>query len=154
MKMSRCYNEPNEDPVLARLAIDSRRQKADLPQGPRADEPEFRAYNRRVKGKDRAIMTLRRKMTLLLGWSVVLCIGIPAGAEGFKVYISTDMEGCSGVTCSGQVAAQEGKQLMTGDMNACIEGCFAAGATEVVIRDHHGGGRNQNVMPWRGESSR
>ena len=31
---------------------------------------------------------------------------------------------------------------MAGDMNACIEGCFAAGATEVVIRDHHGGGRN------------
>jgi D-amino peptidase len=33
---------------------------------------------------------------------------------------------------------------MTGDMNACIEGCFAAGATEVVIRDHHGGGQNVN----------
>ena len=46
------------------------------------------------------------------------------------------------MTCSEQVAGEEGKQLMTGDMNACIEGCFAAGATEVVIRDHHGGGRN------------
>jgi D-amino peptidase len=55
------------------------------------------------------------------------------------------MEGCSGVTCSEQVAGEEGKDLMTGDMNACIEGCFAAGATEVVIRDHHGGG--QNVKP-------
>jgi D-amino peptidase len=52
------------------------------------------------------------------------------------------MEGCSGVTCSEQVAGEEGKRLMTGDMNACIEGCFAAGATEVVVRDHHGGGRN------------
>ena len=48
------------------------------------------------------------------------------------------------MTCSEQVAGEEGKQLMTGDMNACIEGCFAAGATEVVIRDHHGGGRNVN----------
>jgi D-amino peptidase len=54
------------------------------------------------------------------------------------------MEGCSGVTCSEQVAAEEGKQLMAGDMNACIEGCFAAGATEVVVRDHHGGGLNVN----------
>jgi D-amino peptidase len=52
------------------------------------------------------------------------------------------MEGCSGVTCSEQVFGEEGKQLMTGDMNACIEGCFAAGATEVVIRDHHSSGRN------------
>jgi D-amino peptidase len=33
---------------------------------------------------------------------------------------------------------------MAGDMNACIEGCFAAGATEVVVRDIHGGGRNVN----------
>ena len=57
--------------------------------------------------------------------------------SGFKVYVSTDMEGCSGVTCSEQVAAEEGKQLMAGDMNACVEGCFAAGATEVVVRDHH-----------------
>jgi hypothetical protein len=31
-----------------------------------------------------------------------------------------------------------------GDMNACIEGCFAAGATEVVNRDHHSSGRNVN----------
>jgi D-amino peptidase len=52
------------------------------------------------------------------------------------------MEGCSGVTCSEQVASEEGAQLMAGDMNACIEACFAAGATEVVIRDHHGSGTN------------
>lgn len=52
------------------------------------------------------------------------------------------MEGCSGVSCSEQVAGEEGKRLMTGDLNACVEGCFAAGATEVVVRDHHGGGLN------------
>ena len=46
------------------------------------------------------------------------------------------------MTCSEHVAGEEGKRLMAGDMNACIEGCFAAGATEVVVRDHHGGGRN------------
>ncbi len=75
-------------------------------------------------------MLLHQKTPLLISWSLVLCLGLPSGAQGFKVYISTDMEGCSGVTCSEQVAAEEGKQLMTGDMNACIEGCFAAGATE------------------------
>ena len=89
-------------------------------------------------------MSLRQKLPLLISGSLVLCFGLPCGAQGFKVYISTDMEGCSGVTCSEQVAAEEGKQLMAGDMNACIEGCIAAGATEVVIRDHHGGGRNVN----------
>ena len=88
------------------------------------------------------MMSLRRITPLLISWSLVLCLGPPSWAQGFKVYISTDMEGCSGVTCSEQVAGEEGKQLMTGDMNACIEGCFAAGATEVVIRDHHSSGRN------------
>ncbi len=86
--------------------------------------------------------SLRQKTALLIGCLLVFCLGVPAWAQGFKVYISTDMEGCSGVTCSEQVAGDEGRQLMTGDMNACIEGCFAAGATEVVIRDHHSSGRN------------
>ena len=89
-------------------------------------------------------MGLRQKTPLLISWALVLSLGLPCWAQGFKVYISTDMEGCSGVTCSEQVAGDEGKQWMTGDMNACIEGCFAAGATEVVIRDHHGGGLNVN----------
>lgn len=89
-------------------------------------------------------MNIRQHTVLVISCSLVLCLGRASSAQGFKVYISTDMEGCSGITCSEQVAAEEGKQLMTGDMNACIEGCFAAGATEVVIRDHHGGGRNVN----------
>ncbi|OGV58564.1 MAG: hypothetical protein A2283_00510 [Lentisphaerae bacterium RIFOXYA12_FULL_48_11] len=72
----------------------------------------------------------------------------PGNALAFKVYIFTDMEGCSGVTGSGQISgtrAEEGKRLMAEDMNACIAGCYAAGATEVVVRDGHGGGTNVNV---------
>jgi len=88
------------------------------------------------------MMSLLRQSSLLISCALALGLGVPAWAQGFKVYISTDMEGCSGVTCSEQVFGDEGRHLMTGDMNACIEGCFAAGATEVVIRDHHGGGRN------------
>ena len=89
-------------------------------------------------------MSFRQNISLLVSFSLALFLGLPAAAQAFKVYISTDMEGCSGITSSEQVAAEEGKQLMAGDMNACIEGCFAAGATEVVVRDHHGGGRNVN----------
>jgi len=89
-------------------------------------------------------MRVRQPTILLISCSLVLYLGLPSAAQSFKVYIATDMEGCSGVTCSEQVAGEEGKQLMAGDMNACIEGCFAAGATEVVVRDHHGGGLNVN----------
>ena len=65
--------------------------------------------------------------------------------RAFKVYIFADMEGCSGVTGSEQIGgakADEGKRLMAEDMNACIAGCFAAGAAEVVVRDGHSGGKN------------
>ena len=89
-------------------------------------------------------MSVRQYTVLLISCSLVLSLGHPSAAQTFKVYIATDMEGCSGITCSEQIAAEEGKQLMAGDMNACIEGCFAAGATEVVVRDIHGGGQNVN----------
>jgi D-amino peptidase len=94
-----------------------------------------------IKRKD-VIMYHYSKMLALFTCLLGFCLVSSVAAQGFKVYIATDMEGCSGVTCSQQVASEEGKQLMAGDMNACIEGCFAAGATEVVVRDHHSSGRN------------
>jgi len=33
-------------------------------------------------------------------------------------------------------------KLMTGDVNAAVEGALEAGATEIVVNDSHGGGRN------------
>jgi D-amino peptidase len=68
-----------------------------------------------------------------------------ATSHAFKVYVFADMEGISGVTCSEQIFGErkeEGKRLMVEDMNACVAGCFDAGATEVVVRDGHSGGTN------------
>ena len=81
-------------------------------------------------------------MRSLIGLPLALCLGFPTVAQAFKVYVAVDMEGLSGVTCSEQVAAEgpraaEGKQLMADDINACVAGCFAAGATEVVVWDAH-----------------
>lgn len=73
------------------------------------------------------------------------CILWTGSAQAFKVYVFADMEGISGVTCSEQIMgtrADEGRRLMVEDMNACVAGCFEAGATEVVVRDGHGGGNN------------
>ena len=60
-----------------------------------------------------------------------------------KVFISADMEGISGVanaamTGSGDKDYGRARELMTGDVNAAIEGALAAGATEVWVRDAHG----------------
>lgn len=79
-------------------------------------------------------------------WAMVAASWLAAGpAEAFKVYIFCDMEGCTGVTGSEQIMgsrSDEGKRAMEGDINACVTGCFAAGAAEVVVRDGHGGGIN------------
>lgn len=80
---------------------------------------------------------------LVLAGLHATCFAGPSHA--FKVYIFCDMEGCSGVTGSVQIfgaRADEGKRAMEGDINACITGCVAAGATEIVVRDGHAGGTN------------
>lgn len=60
-----------------------------------------------------------------------------------KVYISADMEGATGVVVrphvdSSHAEYQRMRKLLTGDVNAAIEGAFQAGATEVVVNDAHG----------------
>ena len=63
-------------------------------------------------------------------------------AYPFGVYIFADMEGCSGVTNSEQVAGGEGALRMAEDINVCVAACFEAGATRVVVRDGHSSGTN------------
>jgi D-amino peptidase len=58
-----------------------------------------------------------------------------------KVYISVDMEGGTGIA-SAKHMREAGYvrmcKLLTQDVNAAIEGAFAAGATEVLVNDAHG----------------
>ncbi|MBA3583787.1 MAG: M55 family metallopeptidase [Gemmatimonadetes bacterium] len=68
-------------------------------------------------------------------------------ADPFKVYISADMEGVAGIVDRSQVdpAGAEyalGRRLMTAEVNAAIEGAFAAGAAEVLVSDSHWNKRN------------
>lgn len=64
-----------------------------------------------------------------------------------KILIAADMEGITGVVNWNQVDpghAEYGRfrKLMTGDVNAAIQGAFEAGATEVVVTDGHSYGYN------------
>ena len=65
-----------------------------------------------------------------------------------KIYIHTDLEGISGITCTEQVIIgndpqneYSSKRLMA-DLNAAVDGAFAGGATQVTVVDMHRGGRN------------
>jgi D-amino peptidase len=57
------------------------------------------------------------------------------------------MEGTTGVTGwndvePGQPAFERSRKLLSGDVNAAIEGAFAGGATSVVVNEAHDGMRN------------
>jgi len=65
-----------------------------------------------------------------------------------KVYIVTDLEGVSGVvefedrrdqSPWNLALRQKGFRLLAGEVNAAVEGAFAAGATEILVNDAHGG---------------
>lgn len=63
-----------------------------------------------------------------------------------KIYIFVDEEGISGIAGSEYIQKDKlgayGRQYLHGDVNACVNACFTAGATEVIVRDGHGGGGN------------
>jgi D-amino peptidase len=65
-----------------------------------------------------------------------------------KIYMMTDLEGVSGVQAfddrsdtspAAFARLQQWRRLLTAEVNAAIEGAFAAGATEIVVRDGHAG---------------
>lgn len=81
----------------------------------------------------------------------VLCLlavsAAPAAAQAKKVYISVDMEGISGISGDDQVDAGgaeygRSRKLMAEDLNAAVRGALAAGATDILVNDSHGGQRN------------
>jgi len=64
-----------------------------------------------------------------------------------KILIAADMEGVTGVTTWDQVTPghfeyPRFRQLMTGDVNAAIQGALEAGADQVVVTDGHSYGTN------------
>ncbi len=70
-----------------------------------------------------------------------------------KVYVITDMEGVSGIYDSELQCVpfksprwEESHKLLTGEVNAAVEGLFQGGATEVVVWDGHDSSRSLSVL--------
>ncbi|GGM74039.1 peptide ABC transporter substrate-binding protein [Longimycelium tulufanense] len=64
-----------------------------------------------------------------------------------RIMISADMEGATGVTWTADVQPgtepwQRFRRLFTGDVNACVRGLMAGGATEVIVNEAHSTQRN------------
>lgn len=76
--------------------------------------------------------------------ATLLHASLAHAAKPLKVFISVDMEGITGVYAADEVSRgkpdyEQFRKIMTLDTNAAIQGAFAAGATEVTVREGHGG---------------
>jgi len=69
-----------------------------------------------------------------------------------KVYVMTDLEGATYVMREEQTSGQgveyeEACRLLTGDVNAAVEGALKGGASEIVVNDLHGARGGFNLVP-------
>lgn len=81
----------------------------------------------------------------------ILLFRLACFAQGPKILIVTDLEGAGGVNDAdeqllpGQRRYVESRRILTGEVNAAVEGAVEAGASEVVIWDGHDGSRTLSV---------
>jgi D-amino peptidase len=81
----------------------------------------------------------------------ILFASAAAAAERPRIMIVTDMEGVGGVYDAqeqlepGQRRFDEARRLLTGELNAAIEGLLSGGVKEVVVWDGHDSSRSLSV---------
>src|SRR5262245_2780363 len=83
---------------------------------------------------------------------VFAAYGSAQGSGAKKIFVVTDMEGVSGIfdtelQCLPYKSPrwEESRKLLTGEINAAVDGLFEGGATDVVVLDGHSSGQNLSV---------
>jgi D-amino peptidase len=79
---------------------------------------------------------------------LLILISPTAWAQKKTVFLITDAEGVGGVCRQDQTDPkdQEMRQLLTGEVNAAVEGFLAGGADEVVVWDGHDGSQTLSTL--------
>src|SRR6516165_6700473 len=79
---------------------------------------------------------------------IVLAIGSVGWAQRKTIFLVTDAEGVGGVCRQDQTDPkdQEMRQLLTGEVNAAVEGFLAGGADEVFVWDGHDGSQTLSTL--------
>jgi D-amino peptidase len=99
----------------------------------------------------KTVLWMRR---LMIAASVFLTCGMAmAEAAPRKVFVITDMEGVSGIFDTDLQCLpfqsprfEESRKLLTGEVNAAVDGLFEGGATDVVVWDGHDSSRTFSVL--------
>ncbi|HYM13152.1 MAG TPA: M55 family metallopeptidase [Bryobacterales bacterium] len=89
-------------------------------------------------------MSYRRLLFFLL-----LAAGAPTLAQTRKsIFMITDAEGVAGVCRQDQTDPKDAemRQLLTGEINAAVDGLLAGGADEVVVWDGHDGSQSLSAL--------
>src|SRR3954451_11893242 len=85
-------------------------------------------------------------MRLFLSLALLSCTA--AWAQQKTIFLITDAEGVGGVCRQDQTEPkdQEMRQLLTGEINAAVEGFLAGGADQVVVWDGHDGSQTLSTL--------
>src|SRR6266700_3431499 len=80
--------------------------------------------------------------------SLLLLSCTAAWAQKKTIFLITDAEGVGGVCRQDQTEPkdQEMRQLLTGEINAAVEGFLAGGAEEVIVWDGHDGSQTLSTL--------
>lgn len=75
-------------------------------------------------------------------------IALPLLAQGKRVFVITDAEGVAGVCRQEQTDPKntEMRQLLTGEINAAVQGFLDGGASEVLVWDGHDGSETLSAL--------
>src|ERR1051325_6449320 len=87
-----------------------------------------------------------------IGMRLYLCLLLAAAsvsAQQKTIFLITDAEGVGGVCRQDQTDPkdQEMRQLLTGEINAAVEGFLAGGVDEVIVWDGHDGSQTLSTLP-------
>ena len=102
-------------------------------------------------------MTKKVLLSALTALGVAVVIAFAVSRPGLtsqsrKVFVITDMEGVDGIMDEDLQCVpwksprwEESRKLLTGEINAAVDGLYEGGATEVVVLDGHWSGTNLSV---------
>jgi D-amino peptidase len=74
--------------------------------------------------------------------------GLPLLGQGKRVFVITDAEGVAGVCRQDQTDPKDAemRQLLTGEINAAVQGLFEGGGDEVFVWDGHDGSQTLSTL--------
>src|SRR5215475_10777304 len=85
---------------------------------------------------------------IVMRWLMVLICAVSLWAQKKTIFLITDAEGVGGVCRQEQTEPKdtEMRQLLTGEINAAVEGFLAGGADEVLVWDGHDGSQTLSTL--------